>query len=33
VDDAVLTVEALAAHDIDEAQLATWIEDRLHPEG
>ena len=32
VDDAVLTVEGLAAHDIDEAQLATWIEDRLHPE-
>lgn len=30
VDDAVLTVEALAAHDIDEAQLATWIEERLH---
>lgn len=32
VDDAVLTVEALAAHNIDEAQLATWIEDRLRRE-
>ena len=29
VNDAVLTVEALAAHDIDEARLGTWIEDRL----
>ena len=33
VDDAVLTMEALAAHDVDEAQLATWIEDRLRREG
>jgi death-on-curing protein len=33
VDDAVLTVEGLAAHDIDEAQLVTWIEPRLNPDG
>ena len=32
VDDAVSTIEALAAHGIDEAQLATWIETRIHPQ-
>ena len=30
VDDAVSTMEALAAHEIDEAQLASWIETRIH---
>jgi len=32
VDDAVQTMEALAAHDIDEAALADWITARLTPE-
>lgn len=32
VDDAVATMEALAAHQIDEAQLVVWIEARILPE-
>lgn len=32
VEDAVSTIEALAAHEIDEAQLATWIETRIQPQ-
>jgi hypothetical protein len=32
VDDAVSTMEALASHGIDEAQLATWIETRIQPQ-
>lgn len=32
VDDAVSTMEALAAHQIDEAQLASWIETRIRPQ-
>jgi death-on-curing protein len=32
VDDAVATMEALAAHQIDEAQLAAWIETRIRPQ-
>jgi hypothetical protein len=31
VDDAVGTMEALAAHEIDEEQLAMWIADRISP--
>jgi death on curing protein len=33
VDDAVGTMEALAAHEIDEEQLAIWIADRISPLG
>ncbi len=31
VEDAVSIMEALAAHEIDEAQLAEWIETRILP--
>jgi death-on-curing protein len=32
VDDAVSTMEALAAHEIDELQLADWIAARISPQ-
>lgn len=32
VDDAVSIMEALAAHEIDEAQLAAWIESPMLPQ-
>ena len=32
VDDAVSAMEGLAAHEMDEAQLASWIKARILPE-